>query len=319
MEPRANYALIGAVVIAAALGLLGFIMWAGQAQFRAALDEYEIVFPGPVTLDEGAAVRYIGIKVGEVRWVRIDRGDPSKVRARIRIDSKTPVKTDSTATIDFVGVTGVTFVQINAGSPTARDLKAASDDPVPEIAAERTQLAELVTSGQRLVARSDETLAQLNKLLSDENIARFEATLANIQTATDAMTREDGLIAEVTEAAATLNDAAERFGRASDEVAAFSETANREVAALGDQVDALSGDVRGALRAVEGASRESRTFFASGTDWMQGAAADLPAEVQRTLQDLRRLMARGQDTLRDLSDRPRSVVLGDPLPYEEAQ
>ena len=318
MEPRANYALIGAVVIAATLSLLGFVMWAGQAQFRAALDEYEIVFPGPVTLDEGAAVRYIGIKVGEVRWVRIDRRDPSKVRARIRIDSETPVKTDSTATIDFVGVTGVTFVQINAGSPTARDLKTATDDPIPEITAERTQLAELVTSGQRLVARSDQTLEQLNKLLSDDNIARFEATLTNIQAVTDALTREDGLIAEVTEAATTLNEAGERFGQASNEVAAFSKTANREVAALGDHLDALSGDVRGALGAVEGASEESRAFFSAGTGWMEGPAADLPGELQRTLQDLRRLMARSEDTLRDLSDRPRSVVLGDPLPYEEA-
>ena len=128
MEPRANYALIGAFVIFAAVALMGFTLWLGQNQFRQSFDEYDIVFEGPVTLEEGASVRYIGIKVGEVRWVRIDRSDPSKVRTRIRIDSETPVKVDSTANIDFAGITGITFVQINAGKATSPPLDDEADD-----------------------------------------------------------------------------------------------------------------------------------------------------------------------------------------------
>ena len=115
METRANYAMIGAFVIVAALAALGFVLWLGQSQFNQDFDQYDAVFEGPVTLEEGAAVRYIGIKVGEVTSIGIDRNDASKVRARIRVDSETPVKTDSTAGIEFAGITGVTFIQINAG------------------------------------------------------------------------------------------------------------------------------------------------------------------------------------------------------------
>ena len=97
METRANYALIGAFVIIATLVVAMFTLWLGQSQFRQDFEAYDIVFEGPVSLEQGASVRYIGIKVGEVSWVRIDRGDPSKVRARIRVDAETPVKTDSTA------------------------------------------------------------------------------------------------------------------------------------------------------------------------------------------------------------------------------
>ena len=126
METRANYALIGAFVLMAAAAVVGFALWLGSSQFNRDYAQYDVVFPGPVTLEEGASVRYIGIKVGEVESVRIDRRDASLVRARLRVDRTTPVKADSTAIIDFAGITGVTFVQINAGSEGAGPIPAAA-------------------------------------------------------------------------------------------------------------------------------------------------------------------------------------------------
>ena len=85
METRANYAVIGAFVIVATLAVAAFVLWLGQSQFQRDYKAYDIVFEGPVSLEDGSAVRYIGIKVGEVSTVRIDRADPSKVRARILV------------------------------------------------------------------------------------------------------------------------------------------------------------------------------------------------------------------------------------------
>ena len=107
METRANYALIGAFVLMAAAAVIGFALWLGSSQFNRDYAVYDVIFPGPVTLEEGASVRYIGIKVGEVETVRIDRRDASMVRARLRGDRATPVKTDSTAIIDFAGIRAV--------------------------------------------------------------------------------------------------------------------------------------------------------------------------------------------------------------------
>ena len=141
METRANYALIGAFVLMAAAAIVGFTLWLGSSQFNRDYAQYDVVFPGPVTLEEGASVRYIGIKVGEVESVRIDRRDASLVRARLRVDRSTPVKTDSTAIIDFAGITGVTFVQINAGSDDAGPLLPPAYEEIPVIQAGETPLA----------------------------------------------------------------------------------------------------------------------------------------------------------------------------------
>jgi phospholipid/cholesterol/gamma-HCH transport system substrate-binding protein len=65
METRANYAVIGAFVIVATLAVAAFVLWLGQSQFQRDYKAYDIVFEGPVSLEDGSAVRYIGIKVGE--------------------------------------------------------------------------------------------------------------------------------------------------------------------------------------------------------------------------------------------------------------
>ena len=211
MEPRANYALIGAFVIFAAVALMGFTLWLGQNQFRQSFDEYDIVFEGPVTLEEGASVRYIGIKVGEVRWVRIDRSDPSKVRTRIRIDSETPVKVDSTANIDFAGITGITFVQINAGKATSPPLERQAGQPVPVIQADRTQLEELINSGRSILGQANVTADQINKLLTDANITRVENTLANLEVFTERLATEEDLVRNANETLVSLRETSDRY------------------------------------------------------------------------------------------------------------
>ena len=244
METRANYALIGAFVIVAALAIAAFTMWLGQSQFRRNFEAYDIVFEGPVSLEEGASVRYIGIKVGEVSSVRIDRGDPSKVRARIRIDAETPVKTDSTASIQLAGITGITFVQITAGSATARALEARAGQPVPVIKAERTQLDQIFAGGAEALGKATRAIDRVNLVLTDENIAAISSTIQNVETISGKLAAEEGL---VNQASATLQDvssASSRFEAASVSLQRFGKTADEQMNMFGTGVNDLVGDIR---------------------------------------------------------------------------
>ncbi|OYW86322.1 MAG: hypothetical protein B7Z22_06830, partial [Hyphomonas sp. 32-62-5] len=192
METRANYALIGGLVILAAALVAGFVLWLGQSEFSRDYKAYDIVFEGPVSLEEGAAVRYIGIKVGEVATVRVDRGDPSKVRARVRVSRDTPVREDSSASIQLAGITGTTFIQISAG--TGRPLEARPGEPVPVIKSERTLVDQIVAGGAQALGRANLTFDNVNKILTDENIVSVNATLKNLEIATAKLAGDDGLI-----------------------------------------------------------------------------------------------------------------------------
>ena len=317
MEPKANYALIGAFVIFSAIALMGFILWLGQNQFRESFDEYDIVFEGPVTLDAGASVRYIGINVGEVRWARIDRTDPSKVRARIRIDSETPIKIDSTANIDFAGITGVTFVQINAGTATAPNLTRGAGEPVPVIPTAETQLAQILASGQNILAEANITADQVQKLLSDENIASFSSTLTSIETIATRLANDDGLIDNANAALVSIQRTSDRYAALVDNLEALSEDADAAILQISEDVSTITEDANVALIAVSDASLETEKAARQFADAVDGRLEGLVTDARLGVQDLRRLIARTDAFMRELEANPQSVVQGNALPYEE--
>jgi phospholipid/cholesterol/gamma-HCH transport system substrate-binding protein len=314
METRANYALIGAFVLLAVVAIAGFVMWLGQSQFRQDFKTYDIVFDGPVSLEEGSQVRYIGIKVGEVSTVRIDRADPSKVRARIRIDRETPVRTDSTASIQLAGITGITFVQITAG--TGQPLEARPGEPVPVIRAERTQLDQLFSGGAEVLGNANRAIERVNLLLTDENIAYFTTTLRNVETVSGKLARDDGLIDQASITLANVSDASVRLAAASSSIEHFSNSADARIAEFAEQINGLVGDVRGVTQSAHETIAQSTRAATAAADAIEGPATDVMEDARLVSQDLRVLINRLDRLTREFERNPKGFVVGDPIPYE---
>ncbi|MEE9379887.1 MAG: MlaD family protein [Hyphomonadaceae bacterium] len=317
METRANYALIGAFVILAMAAVMGFIMWLGQSQFSRDFDHYDIVFQGPVSLEEGASVRYIGIKVGEVERIAIDRADISKVRARIRIDSQTPVKTDSVASINLAGITGVTFIQIDAGSPEASILERRSGGPVPEIKADRTQLEQLFLGGQEVMQSAASTMGRIDALLTDENLSRIETTLANIEIISEKLARDDGLIDEATTTIASVGLASDSFNAASQSLGRFSDDANEFIAGAGAEFTGVVAELKGVVTSAGDVVEESAKTATAVRTALEGPATGALEDARAVSQDLRVLINRLDRLAREAEQNPQRFVVGDPVPYEE--
>ncbi|KCZ52740.1 MlaD family protein [Hyphomonas pacifica] len=317
METRANYALIGAFVIAAVLAVAAFVLWLGQSQFRQDFENYDIVFEGPVNLEEGASVRYIGIKVGEVSWVRIDREDASKVRARIRVDSETPVKTDSTASIQLAGITGVTFIQITAGSANAPTLRARPGQPVPVIKAERTQLDEIVASGAEVLGKASLAIERINSVLSDENITSVENSIRNVEMITQNLASNDGLVGQASTTMKDISAAADRVEAAAASVQKLGDDTNQQVAEIGTQLEDLIDEVSEVATNTNKTVEESGRAVTAAADAIEGPAVLALNDARIATRDLRILISRLDKVARELEQNPQGFVVGDPVPYEE--
>lgn len=318
METRANYALIGAFVLLATAAVVSFVLWLGSSQFNRDFQIYDIVFPGPVVLEEGASVRYIGITVGEVESVRINRNDPSQVRARISVDRTTPVKSDSTAIIDFAGITGVTFVQITAGSDDAGPLLPAPYQEVPVIPAGPTPLAALFDGGAEIMAEASITIDQLTKVLTDDNITAFSNTLGNIDTITGAIAEQDSqVLAQTLETLQALESAGSSLTIASDSVSQTSDQLRDEVATLNADLQTLIAELNLATGEAQKTIQESRLAIEAAGDLLTGPGADALAETGVAAQELQILMQRLDRVVRDMESNPQGLVLGRPLPYED--
>lgn len=318
METRANYALIGAFVLMAAAAVIGFTLWLGSSQFSRDYAVYDVVFPGPVTLEEGASVRYIGIKVGEVESVRIDRRDAAMVRARLRIDRATPVKTDSTAIIDFAGITGVTFVQINAGSDAAGPLLPPPYQEVPVIQAGETPLAALFDGGAQIMGQAGMTMEQLSGVLTDENVAAFSEILVNVRDISAALSEDDkALLGQSLATLASLERAGDNLSKASDDITNVAGSLDSEMVSLSSELKSLVTALNAATGNASETLTESRKTIQAATALVEGGASDTMQQSSLAAQELRVLIARIDRLTRDIEQNPQGLVVGKPLPYEE--
>lgn len=317
METRANYALIGAFVIIAALAALGFVLWLGQSQFNRDYDVYDAVFEGPVTLEEGASVRYIGIKVGEVTSIGIDRDDASKVRARLRVDNETPVKTDSTASIEFAGITGVTFIQINAGAPQAEWLKRASSENIPEIKTESNPLSALVSSGTEVMGRATLALERIDELLSQENIDAVSNTVQNVEAITSALSGNGEIFTDVNDLLQNANNAARSFDQASRDLGQLGRDASVEVKRIGEEISSITEDLEAVTTSAQSAIERVEGAVDSAATVIEGPGTDAVVDFRIVAQDLRVLIARLDRLTREIEQNPQGLLRSDPLPYEK--
>lgn len=214
METKANYVLIGAATVIGAVLIMLFAAWMSTGDLRRGVNEFDVVFDDPVRgLTEGGEVRFNGIKVGEVDDLRIDPESTQRVIARIRVSTDVPVKTDTLAQLEPIGLTGVTLIQLSPGSPNAEVLRRDFGAPIPRIEGRGSQIDILVERSEDIVMRASEAMAAVRDLLTDENIARVSRMIANLETTSALLADRNGAVARSGAAVGAMTDAAAEIGQ----------------------------------------------------------------------------------------------------------
>lgn len=142
-------------------------------------------------LSEGSAVQYSGVNVGDVVTLTLDPTDQREVHALIRVGGKTPVKRDTKARLAMTGITGTSVIQLSGGTPQSQRLTA-SHGETPIIVASRSALSTFAESGEDLVSSLNTVLRAAQQVLSPENTARIDRTLADVEQVAAALANERG-------------------------------------------------------------------------------------------------------------------------------
>lgn len=316
METKANYVLIGAFVLLAAGALALFTLWIAGNPLNRSFSDYDVIFNGPVNgLSEGGEVRFNGIKVGEVTTLRLDRDDPNNVIAHIRVESQTPVRTDSVAQLNFQGITGVTFIQILAGDPKS-PLLTAVGGVAPRIKTSRTLVDELFQGGQDLLGVSGDTIKRLNDMLSEDNLKHLTSTLRNLDAATAKIAANDGLLdnanaalADISIAAASLDSAAKSVDVAMTGIGKDVTTLQTGASAAFAQLEPVLAEARNAIGGVNAAVGNINTKLTP-------AAAQALLQFGNTAQDVQSMLSRLQSLMAEIEQDPSRFVYQQPQPLE---
>ncbi len=265
METRANYALIGAFTLAIAFAAFGFVYWFSGPSQIGRQEIYQIVFPGAVSgLTRGSSVLFNGVKVGEVTHLAISEHDPSKVDVEVKIDNRTPVKTDTRARLETRGFTGVADVLLVGGTPRAPKLVAQPGQRYPQIQAERSEIQNLLGNVQQLSTKAAEVLVKLDKLL-DENSASITATLKNAETFTKTLADNSNAISSFMRDAADVVHSLKPVAARLDRVLAAGEIALKAIEPR--KIKEITGN-------IAGASANINKFSATGLRQYEALAVD---------------------------------------------
>jgi len=300
MEKNANYALVGLSTLMLFVGLVIFIAWLARVSFSHEYDVYDILFQGPVRgLNQGAEVHFNGIKVGEVTKIRLDPTNPSRVIATARVDAEAPIRVDSYATLEPLGITGVNYVQLTAGTPAKPLLKdTVPKGQIPVIRSQRSALSDLLEGGGTVLTRTIEALDRVNRVLSNENIKTFGAVLSDTQSVTAELREHKAVVADAQAALQNASDAAK-------EVAALSRSGRELVDGDGKRAIKNAAD---AAEEARGAAKELRSMIAQlKTPTADFATNGLP-QVTSAVVSLQAAAESLERLANDIESNPRGLV-----------
>ena len=89
---------------------------------------------GPVTgLGSGALVRLNGIEIGRVTGIEMDPQDPQLVRVILQVRNAVEIRTDAVASLETIGLTGVSYIEISGGTLNSPALVVAEGQQYPTI------------------------------------------------------------------------------------------------------------------------------------------------------------------------------------------
>lgn len=300
METRSNQVLVGSVVLVLLAAIIAAAFWFSRisdGQDRL----FDIYFKQSVNgLAKGSGVSFAGVPSGQVKMIELWNRDPSFVHVRIAIKDNVPILQGTTATIQGVGFTGVSEIQLDGavkGAPPItcpeRDPQSQCPDGVPVIPTKPGALGELLNNAPQLLERLSTLTERLTELLNDRNQASFGNILSNLDSLSgDLARRGPEIAATLAESRITLQKA----GVAIEQIGNLADTSGK---LLDEQGRPLIADLRETVRAAKGSLQSLQATLDEAQPGARSFSQQTMPEINALVRDLREMSR----SVRSISER----------------
>lgn len=302
MERDARYAAVALFALAAVAAAFAFVWWYSGQGDRRSYERYEVYFEGSVSgLSQGSPVRYLGVDVGRVQNLAVDRRDPGRVKVVVDVDSRTPLSGATRARLGLLGLTGLLYIdlQLDPDADAGRELAAGERFPV--IQSSKGDIEAFLERLPDLVGHAGAVMSRLEALLGDDNLAAVSESLANVREASaelPALSRNAAaLAADLRRTAAEATALTQRLGTLADE--------------SGPGLTATLASVQAASERLGRTAASLERIVAGNEAALSGLAGQGTAELQQLVYDVRDASAEVRALARVLRERP-SALLREP-------
>ncbi len=302
METRANYILIGIFTLLSILGTLAFFIWLASVQVNKQYQSYGILLEDVSGLDPSGDVFFNGISVGRVIGLRIADEDPSKVFTTIEIEADTPIRSDTIAQLQSQGVTGVAYISLSGGTPSAPPL-VENAQGWRIIPSRRSSLQSLVEDAPDLLEEATRLLEQFQVLTGPENQTYVTNILRNLDASSG---RLDQALNDFSEISGTVRDATAQITLFTDRL----DTIGASVTNTLEQADSTMAAATGAFETADKALAGSVDAIGSAQTTFDQATLLLKEQVPDILDQVAEAAALTNAAIVDLQSRSGATLDG---------
>ncbi len=301
METRVSYTLVGIFVVTLITAFIGGVLWLTTGGRGASADRYLVYITESVSgLTPDALVKFRGVTVGNVRDISIPPDRPDLVRLLLEVKKGTPILQGTVATLEYQGLTGLAFVNLEGGKPGAPPIVAGPGEEYPVIESRPSLVTRLGEKLEDPLEYVIETTRRLTELLSEENIEAFSGLVQNLESLSSSLT---ALTGEVEKGISSFAAAMEETKKASQGLPALVASTERTVTTVEGMAREFTATGTQAGRAVSDAGRE-----------ISFQAATLSPELARLISDIRETNRHLKALTEELSREPASILYGKALP-----
>lgn len=188
MESKANYTIVGLIVVILAAGLLSVGLWLSVGFDQKSYLLYTVYLHEPASgLGEDAPVKYNGVQVGFVKEIKLTKNDPRQVQLILSIEAGTPITTSTYATLIQQGITGVTYVGLSSTSSDLTPLQRMPGEPYPVIPARPSLLNQLDSILREVADNVTKVSNQIKHVFNRQNARYIREILDNTEKVTQVM------------------------------------------------------------------------------------------------------------------------------------
>jgi phospholipid/cholesterol/gamma-HCH transport system substrate-binding protein len=315
------------ILVSVAVLALGILL-VGRGGFETTPKQYRIEFGGVGGLEEGAQVRFGGVKVGRVLRITPPGKDSPRVQVLIGVRKEVVVRAGTEATISTLGLVGEHYIELANPKPGAGE--------VPQggliAARDQTSMAEVLQSVRDVGEAAKGFLTRVQAVMDGPVSDLIQRTAGTVDTG-DRVLRgaEQVLSAENREAVrkalgnvsgileenrAPIRAAVADLGALIKRTDAMMADGGELLHKLDSAVDEKGGDLKGLLVVMKSDLERAKEVLDSLdraiTNFDRAVTGNMD-NIEATLDNLRRASQNARELTQDLKERPWQVLFPQPL------
>lgn len=312
MEPKVHYVIVGTFVLVLGMVAVAMVLWLGKSDYRGVYDQYHAYMRQSVAgLSINSTVKYRGVNVGRVKEIALNPDNPEEVRLTLDILQGTPMKTDTVATLETQGLTGLATLNLEGGSREAPALEIQPGQEYPVIQTKPSLFYRLDMAISRLLSEQG-----LSRLLNSLTVFSDNATAfmnEENRTKLDGMLNDlSRLSHELAKHSETMGQGIERASEAADNLAILTSTVNRDLPRLVGRIQQSATAVQKVTGELAQTGKAVQTIIQESRPDIQQFTRETLRETGHLVTELRELTSTLQRVAQEIERAPDSLLYGRP-------